>query len=60
MGAAIDQLEAYTEQLLNLTAKAHPKRAEEEAIELLTLLIESYEEKRYPAPVAQIAPAQRT
>lgn len=40
----------YTAALFNLTGKANPTRDEEEEIELLTLLVESYETKRYPMP----------
>jgi HTH-type transcriptional regulator/antitoxin HigA len=47
-----EELAEYTEALLKLTAKAHPTREEEEAIELLTLLIERYEADRYPVPDA--------
>lgn len=42
------ELAEYTEALFELTAKPHPTRDEEDAIALLTLLIERYEEKRYP------------
>jgi len=46
------ELEKYTEALFQLTAIEHPSRAESEAIELLTLLIEHYESERYPVPPA--------
>jgi len=46
------ELEKYTEALFELTAKSHPTREEEEAIGLLTLLIEQYEAERYPVPDA--------
>jgi HTH-type transcriptional regulator / antitoxin HigA len=46
------QLAAYTQALFALTAKPKRKKAEEEAIELLTLLIERYESERYPVPDA--------
>jgi HTH-type transcriptional regulator / antitoxin HigA len=39
-----DELEAYTDALFRLTALENPSRAERQAIELLTLLIERYEE----------------
>ena len=39
-----EQLEAYTKALYRLTSVARPTRAQVEAIELLTLLIERYEE----------------
>jgi HTH-type transcriptional regulator/antitoxin HigA len=47
-----EELETYTESLFQLTALEAPTRAEVEAIELLTLLVESYEQKRYPIPAA--------
>jgi len=47
-----EELAEYTEALFNLTAKPHPSPEEEEAIELLTLLIERYETERYPVPDA--------
>lgn len=46
------ELAAYTEVLFRLTALVRPSRSEEEAIELLTLLIERYEEANYPIPLA--------
>ena len=45
-----EELEAYTKALFRLTALENPTRAEQEAIELLTLLIERYEETSYPIP----------
>jgi len=50
-----EQLEQYTEALFQLTAKARRTAAEEEAIALLTLLIERYESERYPIPDASPA-----
>ncbi len=47
-----EELANYTEELFKLTAKSRPTEAEEEAIELLTLLIERYEAERYPVPDA--------
>ncbi|MGA3323044.1 MAG: helix-turn-helix domain-containing protein [Terriglobia bacterium] len=47
-----EELAEYTEALFKLTAKSHPTREEEEAIDLLTLLIERYEAERYPVPDA--------
>ena len=47
-----EELAKYTEELFKLTAKSRPTLAEEEAIELLTLLIERYESERYPVPQA--------
>jgi HTH-type transcriptional regulator/antitoxin HigA len=46
------ELAEYTEALFELTAKSHSTPDEEDAIELLTLLIERYEEERYPIPDA--------
>jgi HTH-type transcriptional regulator / antitoxin HigA len=46
------ELEAYTNALFQLTAPENPSRAEVKAIELLTLLVERYEERHYPIPVA--------
>src|SRR3981189_2343220 len=47
-----EELEAYTNALFQLTALENPSRSEEEAIELLTLLVERYEETHYPIPAA--------
>jgi len=47
-----EQLAAYTKALYRLTSVAKPTRAQVEAIELLTLLIERYEETHYPVPDA--------
>jgi HTH-type transcriptional regulator / antitoxin HigA len=47
------ELAAYTAALFDLTAKAKPTPYEEEAIELITLLIEQYESARYPLPDAE-------
>src|ERR1700693_4386707 len=46
------ELEAYTNVLFQLTALDNPSRSELETIELLTLLIERYEEAHYPIPPA--------
>ena len=46
------ELEAYTNALFELTALENPTRSQDEAIELLTLLIERYEEAHYPIPAA--------
>jgi HTH-type transcriptional regulator / antitoxin HigA len=48
-----EELAEYTEALFKLTAKARPTPEEEEAIDLLTLLIERYEGERYPVPDAE-------
>ena len=42
------ELEAYTEALFQLTALESPSRVQEEAIELLTLLVERYEQAALP------------
>ena len=47
-----DELEAYTDALFQLTALDNPSRAEMEAIELLTLLVERYEQEHYPIAAA--------
>ena len=47
-----EELEAYTDALFRLTALAQPSDTEEKAIELLTLLVERYEQERYPIPAA--------
>jgi HTH-type transcriptional regulator / antitoxin HigA len=47
-----EQLEAYTKALFRLTAEPHPTAAQVKAIELLTLLIERYEEEHYTVPKA--------
>jgi HTH-type transcriptional regulator/antitoxin HigA len=54
-----EQLAAYTKALFQLTAEAHPTRAQVEAIELLTLLIERYEEENYSLPKASPAEVLR-
>src|SRR5215475_7750894 len=46
------ELAAYTEVLFRLTSLTRLSRSEEEAIELLTLLMERYEETNYPIPAA--------
>ena len=50
-----EQLAAYTKALYRLTAEPHPTPAQVEAIELLTLLIERYEEESYSLPEASPA-----
>ncbi len=47
-----EELAEYTKVLFDLTAKSDPTPEEEEAIELLTLLIERYESEHYPVPYA--------
>ncbi len=46
------ELEAYTAALFQLTALANPSPAELETIELLTLLVEHYEQEHYSIPAA--------
>ena len=46
------ELEAYTDALFQLTALENPSVSEAEAIELLTLLVERYEQTRFPVPAA--------
>ena len=47
-----DELEVYTEALFRLTALENPSNDEMEAIELLTLLVERYEQEHSPIPAA--------
>lgn len=46
------ELEEYTAALFRLTALEKPSRAQMQAIELLTLLVERYEKEHYPIPAA--------
>ena len=46
------ELETYTQALFQLTALENPSSSEVEAIELLTLLVERYEEEHYSVPKA--------
>jgi HTH-type transcriptional regulator / antitoxin HigA len=46
------ELAAYTDALFELTALDNPSCSQVEAIELLTLLIDNYERRRYPIPAA--------
>ncbi len=48
-----EDLEAYTHAQFELTSKSDPTPDEEEAIELLTLLIDRYESDRFPVPDAE-------
>ncbi len=54
-----EQLAAYTKALYRLTAAPRPTRAQEKAIELLTLLIERYEQENYTIPEASPADVLR-
>jgi len=47
-----EQLAAYTRALFQLTAEPRPTPAQVKAIELLTLLIERYEEEHFSVPKA--------
>jgi HTH-type transcriptional regulator/antitoxin HigA len=53
------ELAEYTQALFDLTAKADPSPDEEEAIELMTLLVERYESARFPVPEAEPADVLR-
>jgi HTH-type transcriptional regulator / antitoxin HigA len=53
------ELEAYTDALFQLTALEKPTRSEVEAIELLTLLVERYEQEHFPIPAARPATVVR-
>ena len=46
------ELAAYTESLFELSALENPSRSEAEAIELLTLLVDRYEQTHYSVPAA--------
>ena len=46
------ELEIYTDALFRLTALESPSSSEIEAIELLTLLVERYEQEHYSVPEA--------
>lgn len=46
------ELKEYTDALFHLTAKSKPSRAERDAIELLSLLVERYESEHYGVPDA--------
>jgi len=54
-----EELEEYTKALFDLTAKPHPTPEEEEAIELMTLLIERFEQEHFPIPPAEPADVLR-
>src|ERR1700689_1621315 len=53
------ELEAYTNALFQLTALENPSSSEVEAIELLTLLVERYEQEHYSIPAAEPASVVR-
>jgi HTH-type transcriptional regulator/antitoxin HigA len=48
-----EELAEYTRTLFSLTSKAKVSAAEQEAIDLLSLLVEQYETTRYPLPEAR-------
>jgi len=54
-----EQLAAYTKALFQLTSEPRPTAAQVEAIELLTLLIERYEEEHCALPTASPADVLR-
>lgn len=54
-----DELTEYTRALFELTAKPDPTPDEEEAIELMSLLIDRYESRQYPIPAAEPADVLR-
>jgi len=54
-----EELAEYTQALFELTAKTDPTSDEEDAIELMTLLIDRYETERYPIPEASPAEVLR-
>jgi len=54
-----EELAKYTQVLFELTSKPRRTRHEEEAIELLSLLIDRYESERYPIPDASPADVLR-
>ncbi len=54
-----EELAEYTQALFALTAKTDPASEELEAIELMTLLVERYEQEHYPVPAAEPADVLR-
>jgi HTH-type transcriptional regulator/antitoxin HigA len=54
-----EELADYTQALFELTAKPDPTPEEEEAIELMTLLVECYEQEHYLVPEAEPADVLR-
>jgi HTH-type transcriptional regulator/antitoxin HigA len=54
-----EELAEYTRTLFELTAKPDPIPDEEEAIELMTLLVDRYEQEHYPVPEAEPADVLR-
>jgi HTH-type transcriptional regulator/antitoxin HigA len=54
-----EELAEYTQALSGLTAKSERSLEDEEAIELLTVLIDRYESERYPMPEGKPADVLR-
>src|ERR1035441_7584088 len=54
-----EELAEYTRTLFELTEKPDPTPDEEEAIELMTLLVDRYEQAHYPIPEAEPAEVLR-
>lgn len=54
-----EELTKYTSELFELTSKEKTTPEEDEAIELLTLLIEHYEAEQFPVPKADPAAVLR-
>jgi HTH-type transcriptional regulator/antitoxin HigA len=54
-----EELAVYTDALFELTAKANLTLEEEEAVELLTVLVERYEAEHHPIPDAEPADVLR-
>jgi len=55
-----EELAQYTQALFDLTAKTDVTTDEQEAIELITLLVERYESERFPVPEAEPADVLRS
>ncbi|MBZ5665906.1 MAG: hypothetical protein LAO30_14995 [Acidobacteriia bacterium] len=53
------ELEAYADALFQLTALENPSHSQVEAIELLTLLVERYEQEHYSIPATDPASVVR-
>jgi len=47
-----EELDQYTQALFRLTAKDNPTSSELQAMELLTMLVEQYEDRMHPIPAA--------
>jgi HTH-type transcriptional regulator/antitoxin HigA len=53
------ELAAYTQALFHLTALENPSPSEAQAIELLTLLVDQYEQAHYSIPAADVVSVVR-